>query len=353
MAWISMGNAQFLLFTVLPFLWPRLTAFYRSLRSSNPALIRPLTSGGTLALNLLLLTALSFLLTTLPLFSPSNIFTQTSSRLQTPTNVLFSRLAALRDPTPQDIRLRSIFEKGGLDARLLYLKYGPEVLLGCRFVDYKATDAATVLFAYALPSMVAPHLVHLAVLGAATAKGVTATDGARWRTAALIVGIVALLAEMTWVGWWDHQGNAKAVRQEEVDAFFWKARLVRGLGVAAVDGLLGWMVWLASTGRAFVSPLSGAEKVEGITREVEGVLTKMRGLGTMRNVVYRNQGMRGNVERYWVHEGEVMRNAVEDREVVQAMANVLENTNMDQLTRDAGEHVESWLPRFEQANAQS
>ncbi|PNS19558.1 hypothetical protein CAC42_7402 [Sphaceloma murrayae] len=353
MAIISGGTAQFLLFTVLPFLWPRLSAFYRSIRSSDPSSIRPLSHGASISLNILLLTALAFLLSTLPLFSPSNIFAATSSRLQAPTGVLFTRLSNLHTLSPTEQRLRVVFEKGGLEARLLYLKFGPDVLQGCTFVDHKAEDAATVLFAYALPAILTPHLIHLGVLGLTTAKGITGADGARWRTAAVVAGLAALLVEVTVVGWYDHQDNSKAKTLGELNFFYWKLRVVRGLVLAAVDALLGWMVWLASTGRAFVQPLSGAEKVEGITREVEGTLVKMRGLGTMRNVVYRNSGMRGAVERYWVHEGEVMRSVVEDREVAQAMTNVLESTNVEQLGREAGEHVDAWMPRFEPMEGQT
>ncbi|KAF4553318.1 Hypothetical protein D9617_7g030450 [Elsinoe fawcettii] len=341
---------QFLIFTVLPFVYPRAMAFYRSLRRPSHIPIRPLPPRASFALQLLLLSAVGFLLSTLPLFSPSNIYAQVSAQLSTPTAVLFNRLAALRALTPEDERLRQVFETGGREAKMQYLKFGPDTLTGCHFVDHKATNAVMVLFVYALPAMLAPHLLHLVILGLSTATNVTGKEGGRWRTLALWVGLGLALAEIGTVYWWDHAENAVNAKQGRLVYFFWRVRLVRGLVIATTDAVLGWVVWLGATGRMFVKPPTGAERVEIVTREAEATLLKLRALGTMRNVVHRNPGLRGQVERYWVHEGEVMRNVIEDREVVMAMTNVLENTDMEQLSREAQQHVDSWVPEVQLAD---
>ncbi|KAF2220106.1 hypothetical protein BDZ85DRAFT_321567 [Elsinoe ampelina] len=341
---MSFFNLQFLLFTVLPFAYPRLMSLYRTLRAPATSLPRPLPPRASLALQLLLLSALGFLLSTLPFFSPANLYALTSSQLSTPTVVLFNRLSALRPPTAVEERLRTVFEAGGREARLLYLKFGPQVLAGCRFVDHRDAGAAWILYAYALPGMLAPHLLHLVVLGVATATGVTGKEGGRWRALAVGTGVVLALAEVGVVGWWEHGWNTENAKLGKLVYLFWRVRLVRGLVVAATDAVLGWVVWLGATGRAFVVPASGAERVEMATREAEATLMKLRALGTMRNVVHRNQVLRGQVERYWVHEGERMRSVVEDRDVVLAMTNVLENTNMEQLMREADQHVNAWVP---------
>ncbi|MDA4133511.1 MAG: hypothetical protein OK454_10375, partial [Thaumarchaeota archaeon] len=120
-----------------PLLLPRLIRSYQTLRAGSreprrPT--RPLPAPTFRALLVLAAVALVFALKTLPVLSPENVFRVTQSRLQTPTDVLFTRLSALRPGnglTPRDEALRE--RLASLEARLLYLKFGPAVSADCPF----------------------------------------------------------------------------------------------------------------------------------------------------------------------------------------------------------------------------
>ncbi|KAL1302260.1 hypothetical protein AAFC00_002681 [Neodothiora populina] len=342
---IPWSTVQSLVIFFGPILLPKVLAFYRSIRAPSTQPPTPLPSSTSRALNILFACAFFALVSTLPFFSPPNIFTQTSSRLQTPTNVLFTRLAALHSLTPSEESLRAVFERGGLEARLLYFRFGPDVLASSAHIiaDPRAGDAGIAYLVFALPSLLAPHLFHLAILGVVTSAVFAGRDAARWRTAALISGVALALADVAATATYDHGVNARATRPGDVDAFFWKRRLVARLAVCATDGLLGWMVYLTATKRAFVEPLAAAERVEAATRSLEGVLARLRGLGAVRNVVFRDTMLRGKLERYWVQEQEVMRAVFEDREVVAALNDTLNGADMGRIEGDADTYVENIL----------
>lgn len=209
--------------------------------------------------------------------------------------------------------------------------------------DPKARDAGLTYLVFALPTLLAPHVFHLGVLGLVTSGVFAGKDAARWRTVALIAGVVLAIADFGVLATYDHGNNARATRPSEVDAFFWKRRLVSRLCVCAVDGLLGWIVYLTATKRAFVEPAPPAERVEASTRQLEAVLGKLRGLGAIRNVVFRDTLLRSKLERYWVQEQEVMRAVFEDREVVAALNESLNGTDMSRIEGDADGYVEQIL----------
>lgn len=319
-------------------LLPKAIAFYRSIRAppTNP---KPLPKPTSHALNLLALTAFCYLLSTLPIFTPLNVFTTTSSRLQTPTNVLFNRLNTLRPLTPTEESLRKIFESGGLDARLQYLRFGPEVLASCPFVsDPRAGDAATSYLLHALPSLLAPHLLHLFVLGLVT-SAFAGPDATRWRTAATILGLGLAALDLLSVATYNATENAGALRASEISAFYWQRRLFSRLLIVTADAGLGYLIYATATARFFVLPPSAPMQLEAATKGLEGALSKVRGLGAVRNVVMRDRGFRGRVERYWVMEQEIMREVWEDRDVVSAVNGTLEGMDVIGLEREAGRHV--------------
>ncbi|KAL8815470.1 MAG: hypothetical protein Q9191_008466 [Dirinaria sp. TL-2023a] len=130
---VSITTLQTLLFTLGPLLLPRLISYWRTQRASAASSSRlPITAPPARvkrSLNILFISALLFLLSTLPIFSPENILLATSSRLQTPNDVLFTRLASLRPNktlTASDELLKP--RLASIDARCLYLTYGPDTL---------------------------------------------------------------------------------------------------------------------------------------------------------------------------------------------------------------------------------
>lgn len=339
---LTAPSIQSLLLFFGPLVLPKALAFYRSLRAPSTVQPRPLTPSTSYAINALFLTAIIFLASTLPIFGPSNIFQTTQSRLQTPTSVLFTRLSIKHALSPADKTLQAVFEASGLEARLHYLRFGPSILT-CPFADPKASDASTTYLFYALPSLLAPHLAHLAILGAVTSSRLAGPEAGRWRTAATIAGLALAAADIGAVASYDHLANARATRLSDIDAFFWRLKVYRGIAVAAVDALLGWVIWLSDTRRAFVVPAPAAQRLEESTKLLEAVLFKIRGLGAVRNVVFRDSGMRHTIDEYWVKEGDMMRHVYEERAVVDALRDSLEKVDMARLGVEADVYVQGIL----------
>lgn len=321
-----------------PVLLPKAISYYRTIRNA-PRLhnrpIRPAPPSVSRALILLFAVALLFLLRTLPLLSPENIFTLTQSRLQIPVDVLFNRLAALRPLTAPDLALRSRFVN--LESRLLYLQFGPGVLSSCPFCT--SDDPSSFLY-YALPDLVAPHLLNLFVLTLATAS----PSGRGWRVPAAVAAAIIAAADVYLVGSYNYQANARALRLPDLDAFFWTARAGRFVALAALDGLVGWALWLSATNRAFAAPPSAAERVEGAVRALGGVKGKLNAAGVVKNTVIRDEELRGRGTAYWAHEGRLMRDVMEDREVLEGVNDALENRiDIRTIEKDAEAYAASVL----------
>ncbi|KAK5110737.1 hypothetical protein LTR62_005614 [Meristemomyces frigidus] len=342
---VSWQTIQSLLLFFGPLLLPRLLSTYRSLRSRPPNQIRTLPSRTSYALTILFASGLIAFLSTLPFFAAPNLFRQTQSRLQTPAGVLMTRVAALRPLTARDEQLRKVLEHGGLDARLLYARFGPHVLLHCTLARPGDANAGLMYLFYAFPSIVAPHLLHLAVLGIASSGLLCGQEASRWRTFAAIAGVVLGVAEVWLLAIYDDTGNMRSTRVSEIDFFHWKVRVWRGIGIAAVDGLLGWVVWLQATGRAFLTPSPPGEKLVEVARGLEALLGLTRGLGVLRNGTVRDRGMRAKTECYWVKEGEVMRDVLEEPVVLEAQRSALRRTDLSRVGREAEGYVDSVLGR--------
>jgi hypothetical protein len=291
------------------------------------------------ALIILFITATAFLVKTLPLFSPENIFSLTSSRLQIPTDVLFTRLLALRPTglTPSDEILRS--KINSLESRLLYFQFGPDVIIDCLVCN--AEDPKS-YFYFALPAILVPHLFNLCILALVTSGLFTGKEATIWRTSATIGAAVVALAEVYFLSSYNYQGNARATRLEDIDAFFWKMRVYRGIGIAALNGVIGWMLYLSSTNRAFLNPPSTAERVQASTRILDTVRSKMSAMGIVRNTINRDEELRNKSLGYWVHEGRLMGELMEEREVIQGVNNALESRiNLHTITADAENYAQN------------
>jgi hypothetical protein len=325
-----------------PIFLPKAIAKYRSLRAA-PSIhgipIRPIPPNVSRALLILTITTLAFLLKTLPPSSPTNIFTLTSSRLQIPTDVLFTRLSALRPLglTPTDETLRS--KISSLESRLLYLQFGPDALTDCQFCN--AEDPNSYLY-YSLPSLLTSHLFNLCVLALVTSGLFTGKEGARWRTTATLTAGAVALMDIFFVSSYDYKTNARATRLEDIDFFFWKIRIWRGIGIAFIDGLLGWLLYLSSTNRAFLNPPSTTERIEASTKVLDAVRSKMSAMGILRNTINRDEELRARSQGYWVHEGRVMGELMQEREVVDGVRNALDGRiNMATITTDAEAYAQS------------
>ncbi|MCJ1311688.1 hypothetical protein MMC25_005361 [Agyrium rufum] len=341
---VNLQTVKTILFTIGPFLVPRLISYYRSVRvqsQTSPLPIRPVPDHVRNALNILFFASLLAFLTSLPFFTPENIFSLTASRLQTPNDVLFNRLANMRsakgslNATDELLRARL----ASLDGRLLYLTYGPSTTAYCNFCN--SDDPQSYLY-YALPEIVLPHLLNLIVLGLATSRSIAGSEGARWRTQAAIAGVVMALANCYLIGTYDHKTNARVIRPQDLDNFYWRALTLRSLAITVLDAAFASLLWATSTNRIFPMPPSTAERLEGVTRNLESTRGKLTAVGIVRNVIVRDGGMRRKSEAYWRNEGEVMGEVMSEREVVEGVRNAL--TDRIQLARveeEAGKYAEN------------
>ncbi|KAH9439638.1 hypothetical protein MCOR02_003178 [Pyricularia oryzae] len=334
---ISWGTIKSLLLFFGPFLLPKMISYYRSLRASSAQSnqpIRPPPPGAQRVIILLCVVAIVFIAKTLPTLSPENVFVLTDSRIQIPTDVLFNRLAHMRrngSLTATDEALRARFVN--LESRLLYLKFGPDALADCPFCV--SEEPNTYLY-YALPDLLAPHLLNLALLAMATSGLVSGGEGRRWRTVAVMSAAATAAADLYLVNAYDHQSNARALRPADLDMFFWAARRWRHAAFAAMDVVIAGLIWLSSTKRLFTEPPSPLERVEGVTRALASAKSRLSAVSIVKNTASRDSALRARSHAYWAHEVGVMNDVMEDREVVDGVKDALENRiKISAISQDA------------------
>lgn len=321
---VSLSTLKTLLFTLGPLLIPKLITWYRTQKVkavTAPAPVQSVPGPVSKSLTILFVSAVCALVSTLPHFAPENIFTTTSSRLQTSNDVLFTRLNLARGVnglTEADSILRP--KIASLDARLLYFTYGPDVLTNCPFC---ISDQPFTYFYYALPSITLPHLLHTFTLGLATSSAISGAYGKRWRSFITIVGVGLAVVECYLFGSYEWKANARAIRQEQYVHFFWRMRVFRGIVIAFADVLVAGLLWLSSTNRMFVIPPSAAERMETALRVLENSRGKLNAVGIVRNAIVRDEGLRRKAEAYWRREGQVMGEVMDEREVVEGVRNAL------------------------------
>lgn len=347
-------SLQTLLFTVGPFLVPRLINFYRAQKTAiktSPVPIQPTPAASFRGLNVLFISALIALISTLPFFTPENIFTVTSSRLQTSNDVLFTRLGLIRPNatlTDSDRLLKPRLTS--IDSRCLYFTYGPDVLSNCPFC---VSDEPITYFYYALPSILLPHLLHLVALGLATSSAVSGKYGSRWRTYSVIGGVAIACADCYVIGTYNWRANARAPRAEDLDHFFWRMRIFRGIVICVGDAALAALLWATSTNRIFVMPPNGGERMEAAMRVLENARMRLGAVGIVRNVLVRDEGLRKKGEAYWLKERQVMGEVMDEAEVVEGIRNALsERINMTRVEDDARNYAEGIVagPHFMNGN---
>lgn len=334
---LTISSIKGLLIFFGPVLLPKLFSYYRSVKNApRPAgvSIQPVSPPIRSALFLLAFLSFVFLCKTLPIFSPENLFLRTDSRLQIPTDVLFNRISALRPNnvlTATDESLRSKFIN--LESRLLYLQYGPSVLADCPFCN---SDEARTYFYYAAPAIFWPHLANLVAIAIATSSAWTGRYGSQWRTYATIAASILVGLEIYLVNSYNHHKNSHALRIGDVDFFYWSIRNYRHIALAGLDALLGWVIWLSATNRAFVKLPSTAERVEMVNRNLQAVRSKLNAVGIIKNTAMRDEQLRHASEAYWQHEVRLMGEVMEEREVVEGVNDALENRiNIQNVTKDA------------------
>ncbi|KAI1471171.1 uncharacterized protein F4812DRAFT_413030 [Daldinia caldariorum] len=344
---IPWGTIKSLLIFFGPMLLPKAINYYRSVRNAPLAAgvsVQPLPPHALRGISVLVATALAFFLRALPLFSPENVFARTQSRLQIPTDVLFNRLSSLRPLAPADDALRARFVN--LESRLLYLQFGPDVLAECPFCS---ADDPRSYFYYALPAILAPHLVNLVLASLATSEILSGPYGPKWRpTAAVSAGLAAAL-DVYLAQSYNYQANARATRLADLDPFFWTSRAARLAGLASLDLALAYLVYLSSTNRAFVAPPHPAQRVDAVARQLQATKGRLNAVGIVKNTATRDEELRARSQAYWRQEGAIMREVMEERDVVEGVNDALQNRiDIADITRDADAYALNVLPRMEE-----
>ncbi|CRG85472.1 hypothetical protein PISL3812_02528 [Talaromyces islandicus] len=358
----SWGTIKSLLIFFGPVLLPRAINFYRVFRvqlAHRPP-PRQIPSQASRALNVLFAAIVVFLTLSVPInpHAPApNIFSQTGSRITTPTDVIFARLARFRPEqtlTDYDKLLRSALTSTA--ARKIYLRYGPDALLSCQFCGLDESSSAVSYLLYYLPwNSVVPHLLHLLILGLVTSAPFAGADAARWRNWFTAGGLMLAGLDFYVMGAYDPLAAASAaVRagQQPPSSLFHAMSFVRPLVFALFDSVCAGLVYVSATHRFFFSPPSQADQINQlVTKATEALATvnrQLHGVSVARNAVVRDKTLKARDDWYWrtavAMEGEAGSSGGsvwEDEEVVRAMSRAMSGQGVDmaQLGVSAGEYV--------------
>ena len=249
--------------------------------------------------------------------------------------MLYNRLKALRPEgtlTELDDNLRKIL--GTLEGRCIYLTYGPTVAAGCTFCY---PDEPRTYFYYSIPSLGFPYLLNLVALGLATSTAVGGKEGSRWRVTAGVFGACLAFIEATLFLAHDWKANLRAFDTEDLDNFYWSMRTYRGITIALLDASIAGLLWASSTNRLFGVPPTAAERLENVSRILEATRGRLGAVGIVRNTIVRDDVLRKNAENYWKKEGDIVREVMDEREVVDGIRSALESgrVNVSRIEEEA------------------
>jgi hypothetical protein len=332
-----------LAWTFGPFLASYGYSYYRNLKAqsrTNAPSRRPTPPHVQTILNILIAGAIANIILSLPYFAPENTIRFASSRLQTPSEVLWRRVAALRPDgilTGRDELLRDRLTT--IDSRCLYLVYGPDALVECQFCH---SDDPRSYLIYLLPSLLMPHLGNIAALGLSTSSALAGKEGSRWRMQATLAAFVFTVADVYLFYSYDHTRNARVTRANNLVVFYWNMRLLRHLGIAALQAGFAIVLWASATNRLFVTPYTAAERLERISQQLQVAGGKTTAAGIVSNAVARDPQLRQKHDQYWQQETVAMRDIMSDEQVVQAVraARSSGRINVEAMERDARTYAE-------------
>ncbi|OAP57283.1 hypothetical protein AYL99_08021 [Fonsecaea erecta] len=311
--WSSVKPFWPLFFT---FVLPRAINYYRALktayRTGSPP--RPLPKRTSRGLNVLFASICVFLYASWPLkgdLADHNVFVVTQSRLTVPTDVLFERLALLRENrvlTATDEALRAKLTSPAL--RQLYLRFGPSTLRDCPFCH---PDDPLSYVLYHLPTnVVLPHLFHICCLGLATSETVAGYEASTWRRTAILTGLVVAATDLFLTATYT---PPVATSTTAPGGTFWLASTLRYLSLCTFDGVVALCIYAAATGRfSFLFPgaagvgpeLDGElarrrtdEQLAQANRALQTTAMNLRGYTIARNAVVRNPALKDRDDAYW------------------------------------------------------
>ena len=340
-------NLKTLFVTLVPIAIPYAISTYRKFRTQSiraASLRRPLPQHVSYALNILFFASVAFTIASCYAFSYENLITDTASRIQTPSNVLWERVAARRPHrvlTELDEKLKT--RLASTDGRCLYLMYGPETVGNCPFCN---SDDPKSFFYYAIPELFLPHLLNFIVLGLATSKAIAGREGSRFRTLATVVGCVLALVEVTAWSEYDWKANARVTRGENLFQFYGWIRLAKSVGFAMVDAGFAAFLWATATNRLMVVPPSATERVDDVLRQLEVSGGKMAAAGIIRNATARDDELRNKSEEYFKRDMAGWNKIMKEEEVQKSMRLAQSQGRLDisKIEVEAGRYAENLIP---------
>ena len=231
-----------------------------------------------------------------------------------------------------------------MDTRLQYLTFGPDTISNCPFCN---TDDPTSYLYYALPSILAPHLFHIAILGLVTSSLFSGPEASIWRTQATVVGTALAALELYLRASYDARINARATRLSEVDFFHWRMLFYRGLAIALVDAFLAWMLYLSSTNRAFVKPPSISKRLEQTTRLFKSANNKLQALSIATTTITKDERLRRTMQRYWDAEDQMDREVFGHKEMQDRVRDVTARLDLSSVEHEADKYADDILRQIQ------
>ncbi|KAL2759858.1 hypothetical protein ACRALDRAFT_1054194 [Sodiomyces alcalophilus JCM 7366] len=344
---LTWANIRSLAIFFGPILLPKAIGYYKSLRAARSRTNLPIVPVPAQIQNVLVLlasAALFLLVRSTPFFAPENVFQATQSRLQINTDVLFNRLRSLRPDNvllPDDEALRAKFVN--LESRLLYFQYGPEALAACPFC---ASDEPRSYFYYALPALLAPHVLNLLLLAAATSRLVSGHHGPAWRPRVTLAAVGLALLDVYLLSAYDARANAAAVRLSELDFYYWSARALRLVALAALDAGLAFVLYLSSTNRAFSTLGSSPRaRIDALARGVTLARRRTMALFFVRNATAGDETLRSRSDAWWGRESRFMADVMREPEVIESVNDAIGNgrLNLEKMEGEAEGYVRAAL----------
>ena len=263
----------------------------------------------------------------------------TKTDLNTHPADLFPALSTYRNLTSTDAALRTAL--ANVDNRLLYAWIGPTPLLDCTWCTPSVPKSYLL---YALPRLLLLHVAHAVFIGVVTSS-YFGRFGAYWRFHASLL-MLALPAYEVWRlgGFAENIPSLIGQKEGQTVFHFWRMRMVRFVGFAVIDAMLGLLVWLSAT-RRWKFGWEGyvvEERIEESLKKMHAATTLMQASGLLKQTVMRDPELRGECVEWWAREDTRGRELMGDEEVMQVRKERLsDGVNLDSLRKEAEERSRS------------